>query len=63
MTNVANCRISPKVTLFYVIMPQDPSEYDLIHIACHRVFNQEVESDLIDSHEEEGHLSGRAILL
>jgi hypothetical protein len=63
LADIALSGVRPVISLFNIIMPQNPRVNNIVHVASHRIFNQKVESDLIDTHKEEGHLSGRAILL
>ena len=46
--------IAPEGSLFNFIVTKDARENDLIHIASHRIFNQEVVCHLVDAHEHEG---------
>ena len=51
--------IFPNVSVLYFISSQDSCEYDVIHIACHWILEQEIISNLVDSHEHESHFSSR----
>ena len=39
-TDVALCVVAPELTLFYVVMPELSSVYNLVHVASHRVLDQ-----------------------
>ena len=56
-------RVHPVVTFFDLVMTQHAGENDLIHVAGHRVLYEKIVGDLIDSHEHEGQLARRAILV
>jgi predicted Co/Zn/Cd cation transporter (cation efflux family) len=50
--------IFPDVAIFYLVDSKDPGEDDVVHVSSHRILQEEVVCDLIDTHEHQGHLSG-----
>ena len=55
--------VDPEGSFFDLIVTKNTREDDLIHVACHWIFNEQVSCNLVDSHEHESQLSGRSIFL
>jgi hypothetical protein len=52
--------VTPERALFDVIVAQDPREDDLVHVASHWVFYEQLICDLVDAHKHKGEFTGRA---